>query len=291
MKQVFFLFLAIMILGSCNESINKHAQSFDGVEISFDVNGKGQTALIFVHGWGGNKSDFIHQVDYFSPSYKTICIDLPGFGESGNNRIDWTIKNFAEDVIALMDHLKIEEAVLVGQSMGGIVILEVAKKIPRKVIGVVPLDVIINLEPKATHEQIENEIMGWMDWANNATYDKMKSVFSENTDSSIIAKAVDDIINASKVGWEGSIADVLQYLRLPNVLSNLLTEIQVPIHCINKTDTQLDLEIARKYNPDISTSSIENVGHFFLWDAPEESNRLIESAINEFIRMKQDDNN
>ena len=285
MKNLAVYLLIFMIIGSCSDTTERTFQSFDGVEVSYNVNGKGEPALIFVPGWGGKKDDFFYQVDYFSPSYQTVCIDLPGFGKSGNNRVEWTMSNYAKDVIALMDRLKIDEAVLVGHSMGGIVILEVANKIPSMVIGVVPLDVIINLEPTSTEEQLENEVKGWMDWANNPTYEKMKSIFSENTDSIIIANTVDDIKNASKVGWEETITDVLQYLRLPNNLVNLLRDIQVPIHCINKAYTELDLNVARQYIPNISVSSIENVGHFFLWDAPDESNILIESAINEFMAM------
>ena len=286
MKNLSVCLLIIMIPGSCSDTTERTFQSFDGVEISYNVNGKGYPALIFVPGWGGKKDDFFYQVDYFSPSYQTVCIDLPGFGKSGNNRVEWTMSNYAKDVIALIDRLKIDEAVLVGHSMGGIVILEVAKKIPNKIIGVIPLDVISNLEPSATKKQIANIVEYWMDWANNATYDKMKSIFSENTDSLLIAKTVDDIKNASKVGWQESVTDVLQYLQSPNILSSLLSEIQVPIHCINAAPNELNLEISRKYNSNISASSIEDVGHFFLWDAPDESNKLIESAINEFMAMK-----
>ena len=290
MKNLAVYLLIFMILGSCSDSTERTFQSFDGVEVSYNVNGKGYPALIFVPGWGGKKDDFFYQADYFSPTYQTVCIDLPGFGKSGNNRVEWTMSNYAKDVIALMDRLKIDEAVLIGHSMGGIVILEVAKKIPNKIIGVIPLDVISNLEPTATKKQIANIVEYWMDWANNATYDKMKSIFSENTDSILIAKTVDDIKCASKVGWEESVTDVLHYLQSPSVLSSLLSEIQVPIHCINKADTKLDLDIARKYNSNISASSIENVGHFFLWDAPDESNILIESAINEFMAMNNENN-
>ena len=290
MKNLSVCLLIIMIPGSCSDTTERTFQSFDGVEISYNVNGKGYPALIFVPGWGGKKDDFFYQVDYFSPSYQTVCIDLPGFGKSGNNRVEWTMSNYAKDVIALIDRLKIDEAVLVGHSMGGIVILEVAKKIPNKIIGVIPLDVISNLEPSATKKQIANIVEYWMDWANNATYDKMKSIFSENTDSLLIAKTVDDIKNASKVGWQESVTDVLQYLQSPNILSSLLSEIQVPIHCINAAQNELNLEIARKYNPNISASSIEDVGHFFLWDAPDESNLLIESAINEFMARNNNNN-
>jgi pimeloyl-ACP methyl ester carboxylesterase len=290
MKNLAVYLFIFMILGSCSDTKERTFQSFDGVEVSYSVNGKGDPALIFVSGWGGKKDDFFYQIDYFSQSYQTVGIDLPGFGKSGNNRVEWTMINYAEDVIALMDQLKIDKAVLLGQSMGGIVILEVARKIPDRIIGVIPLDNIKDLEPTYTQEQLENEVNGWMDWANNPTYEKMKSIFSENTDSIIIANTVDDIKNASKVGWEEAITDVLQYLRLPNNLVNLLREIKVPIHCINKADTELDLSVARQYNPNITASSIENVGHFFLWDAPDESNLLIESAINEFMAMNNNNN-
>ena len=81
---------------------------------------------------------------------------------------------------------------------------------------------------------------------------------------------------------EESIRETLQYLSSPNVLANLLAEIQVPIHCVNKAHTKTNLDVVRKYNPNISASSIENVGHFFLWDAPDEFNKLLENAIEDF---------
>ena len=140
MKKLATYLSIFMILVSFSDTTERSLQSFDGVEVSYNVNGKGEPALIFVSGWGGKKDDFFNQVDYFSPSYHTVCIDMPGFGKSGNNRVEWTMSNYAKDVIAVMNHLKIEEAVLVGQSMGGIVMLEVAKKIPGRIIGVVPLD-------------------------------------------------------------------------------------------------------------------------------------------------------
>lgn len=286
MKKLATYLSIFMILVSCSDTTERSLQSFDGVKVSYNVNGKGEPALIFVSGWGGKKDDFFYQVDYFSPSYQTVCIDMPGFGKSGNNRVEWTMSNYAKDVIGVMDHLKIEEAVLVGQSMGGLVMLEVAKKIPGRIIGVVPLDVVTNLEPTATKKQIANAVEWWMDLANNPTYDKMKSIFSENTDSLLIAKTVVDFKSASKAGWEESLTDVLHYLQLPNVLSSLISEIKVPIHCINTAQNELNLEISTKYNPNISASSIENVGHFFLWDAPDESNALIESAINGFMEKK-----
>ena len=286
MKNLAVYLLIFLILGSCSDTSERTFQSFDGVEVSYNVNGKGQPALIFVSGWGGKKDDFFNQVDYFSSSYQIVCIDMPGFGKSGNNRVEWTMSNYAKDVISVMDHHKIEEAVLVGQSMGGIVMLEVAKKIPGRIIGVIPLDVVTNLEPAGTKKQIANTVGWWMDLANNPTYDKMKSIFSEKTDSLLIAKTVVDFKSASKAGWEESLTNVLHYLQLPDVLSSLISEIQVPIHCINKAQSELNLEIAKKYNTNISASSIENVGHFFLWDAPDESNQLIESAINEFMEIR-----
>ncbi len=274
--------LIFLVAGYSPQSIAQTTQSFDGVEISYDVKGTVQPALIFLHGWAGNRNHFQHMVDYFSSTHQTVSIDLAGFGESGSERDDWTMTNFAKDVTAVMDQEEVGQAVLVGHSMGGLVILEVAKQIPERIIGLIPLDIITNttINSELTQIQIQEGVDYWMDWATKPTYEKTRRIFSNDTDSLIVTKVVNDLMEASKVGWKNSILESLNYL---NELGNSLTEIGVPIHCINTSANKLDIEMARTHKPHISDSTIANVGHFFLWDAPEETNRLIQLAISKLM--------
>src|ERR1700761_288990 len=51
-----------------------------GVNIAYSDTGKGDTTLLFVHGWAINRGYWSEQVKHFSSRYRVVAIDLPGFG-------------------------------------------------------------------------------------------------------------------------------------------------------------------------------------------------------------------
>src|SRR5690554_1658295 len=57
----------------------------DGVEIFYSQAGNGDQTLFFVHGWCINQTYWKEQIAIFSENYKTVAIDLPGFGKSGKD--------------------------------------------------------------------------------------------------------------------------------------------------------------------------------------------------------------
>src|SRR5687768_17295290 len=75
----------------------------------------------------------INQVEEFSRCHRVIIHDYRGTGQSGKPSIDYTTTMFAEDVVALMDHVKAEDAIIVGHSMGGRVAQLLALDHPKKV--------------------------------------------------------------------------------------------------------------------------------------------------------------
>lgn len=125
------VWLAILLLffsGSCNKEPVTSVISADGVKIAFNQKGKGEPAIIFVHGWSNNKSIWDEQVAHFSEKHKVIAVDLAGFGDSGNNRLNWSVSAFGDDVVTIIKTLKLNQVVLVGFSMGAPVVIEAAVK-------------------------------------------------------------------------------------------------------------------------------------------------------------------
>ncbi|MFG3050862.1 alpha/beta fold hydrolase [Kitasatospora sp. NPDC048239] len=81
---------------------------------------------------------------------RVITMDLRGFGESSITWDDYSPAAIATDVIALLDHLGIERAVLAGNSYSGASVVKVAGDAPGRVAGIVLLDAFIeNLPPNA----------------------------------------------------------------------------------------------------------------------------------------------
>jgi len=111
---------AVLINGCAPEHT---AVSADGIQISFQVQGSGTPALVFVHGRCCDKTYWDARVPYFSRKHKVVAIDL-----AGQDREAYTTDAFGEDVAAVVEKLALDKVVLIGHSMGGPAILEVARR-------------------------------------------------------------------------------------------------------------------------------------------------------------------
>ncbi|HUF54836.1 MAG TPA: alpha/beta hydrolase [Dehalococcoidia bacterium] len=102
--------------------------TINGVELNFEIIGEGGQPLVFVHGYTGDITDWHHQVPAFSPSFQVVAIDLRGHGASHapTDRSHYSIDHFAEDVETLIDDLGIGRYHLLGHSMGGTIVQEIA---------------------------------------------------------------------------------------------------------------------------------------------------------------------
>jgi pimeloyl-ACP methyl ester carboxylesterase len=80
--------------------------------------------ILMLHGLGGTKSSFLPIVPAMAKHYRVIALDLPGFGSSAKPRGAYNAKWFAERVFRFMDQLDIDAALLVGNSMGGRIAME-----------------------------------------------------------------------------------------------------------------------------------------------------------------------
>lgn len=107
----------------------------DGAALTYDDEGPRDgdgVPLVFIHGWTANRHRWDHQLAHFSPKRRVIRLDLRGHGESSGAGVR-TIEELARDVLALLDHLKVERFVLVGHSMGGMISQTIALSHPERV--------------------------------------------------------------------------------------------------------------------------------------------------------------
>ena len=96
--------------------------------------------VVLLHGLGATKASFLPTVAALAPRHRTMAIDLPGFGDSGKPlRAAYDAPFFARAVVATLDALGLQRVVIVGNSMGGRVALEVGLTAPERVDRVVLL--------------------------------------------------------------------------------------------------------------------------------------------------------
>jgi 3-oxoadipate enol-lactonase len=103
------------------------------VDIYYEVHGQGPPMVCLSETACDGEVWKIYQVEEFSKDHRVILHDYRGTGRSSKPSIDYTTKMFCEDLVALMDHLGAEDAIVIGHSMGGRVAQLLALDHPRKV--------------------------------------------------------------------------------------------------------------------------------------------------------------
>jgi 3-oxoadipate enol-lactonase len=93
----------------------------DPVSIAYDIAGSGPL-VVFLHGIGGNRTNWTGQLDSFGNRFCAVSWDARGYGKSNDSPQTLTLSDYADDLLRLLDHLKADKAHLVGLSMGGMII-------------------------------------------------------------------------------------------------------------------------------------------------------------------------
>jgi pimeloyl-ACP methyl ester carboxylesterase len=105
----------------------------NGITMAYEENGAGP-AVLLIHGFPLCRRMWRFQVELLAEAgYRVITPDLRGFGESEATDGPYSMTLFADDVVGLMDHLGVENAVVGGMSMGGYVLLNLLERYPQRV--------------------------------------------------------------------------------------------------------------------------------------------------------------
>jgi len=89
--------------------------------------------LVLVHGYLGGSSQWIEQVAVFSQYFHVVTVDLPGFGLNHSMESPETIRGYAEFVLNQLDRKGVEQFHLLGHSMGGMIVQEMAAMVPSRI--------------------------------------------------------------------------------------------------------------------------------------------------------------
>ena len=102
-------------------------------EIYYEVHGQGQPFLFFSETACSGEIWKLFQAPEFSKDHMVIIHDYRGTGRSSKPSIDYTTRMFCDDAVALLDHLNVKDAIVLGHSMGGRVAQLLALEYPARV--------------------------------------------------------------------------------------------------------------------------------------------------------------
>lgn len=273
--------LFAIICFSCRQSSSRaigNSLERNGVVINFTTCGKADTTLLFIHGWCINKSYWEPQVTFFCDRYRVVTVDLPGFGESGKNRTNWSFDEYAADIKMVIDELKLKNVVLIGHSMSGDIVLKAGNLYPQSLIGLIGVD---NLHepgsPVSDKQQKQIDTFFTMLSANfDSTVSKYMrpSLFQPSTDSSVVNRVMNNIFtcdSAIATNVLGSLTIVSQREK------ELMQGLSHRLYLLNSDVLPVKSDSLNKYcRKGFELVTVPGTGHYPMIEKPAEFNTALE---------------
>jgi len=115
-----------------------------------DVGQPSGSPIVLIHGFPLSHEMWTSQIEALKNAYRVVAFDLRGQGRSEVGDGQFTLEFLVDDLIALLDYLKIDRAVLCGLSMGGYVSLRAVERNTQRVRGLVLCDTKSEADPNET---------------------------------------------------------------------------------------------------------------------------------------------
>lgn len=209
----------------------------------------------------------------FSEKYKVVAIDLAGHGESGINRNAWTMSAFGQDVAVVVQKLGLRRVVLVGHSMGGFVIVEAARQMPERVIGLIGVDTFQIVGERHTKAEVSKSLPPPAGFE-AALRTWLSQKFPPGSDPALVEQITDEMCS-TPIDIAYPVHD--EMMTNGQRQGEGLLELRMKTIAINQSDGHRDVAAFAKHS--IEVMSMPGVGHFVMLEDPQTFNCLLEEAI------------
>ena len=256
--------------------------SKDGTPISFEIYGTGEPTLVFVHGWSCDARYWRAQLPYFAKNHRVVMLDLAGHGHSGMTRLQYTMKAFGEDVRAVTESTGSRRVILIGHSMGGSVIAEAARIMANRVMGLIGIDTLENIEYPLTREELKKMMAPLVKDFRAGSRQFVDEMISPKTDPKLREWILSDMSAAPPAVALSAMNDMMsQYLT--GEAAKIFDEIRVPVITVNGDMWPVNYEANRRHMLSFDAIVLKGADHFLMLNRPEQFNRTLEKAISEIL--------
>jgi pimeloyl-ACP methyl ester carboxylesterase len=252
------------------------------------VDAGGGTPVIFLHGLGASLYTWRHTLGPVrAAGYRVIAFDNRGFGFSDKPAAGYDNAAYAQLLVALMDSLRVADAVLVGHSMGGAIAAEVAIRFPQRVRGLV----LIGSAGAGAREPLLLSVARWPVIGplvlalrgRGLTERILRSTYADP--AKVTAADVDQYdAPVAEPGYSRALRAVLRQFQF-GALTGRFDRIAAPTLVVwGAEDRWVPIQLGRRIASQIPRSaflSVPHAGHAVQEEAPGEVNRLLIAFLNE----------
>ena len=244
---------------------------------------------MFLHGIGGNRENWTHQLASFSVNYRAVAWDARGYGDSDDYVGPCRFEDFSDDLARLLDHLDIERAHLVGLSMGGRILMDFAVRHSERVRSLVIAGSFPSFGTALTPQQ-QQEFMRLrreplergQSFAQLAPQ-LIAALAGPNAGARVLERMVGSISRLRVASYLKTLEATLHFDRTAE-----LPQIEAPTLLLyGEFDTLVTPEAGRRVQQAIRNAEyhvVEGVGHLINIEAPE----AFDALVLEFLARQQD---
>jgi pimeloyl-ACP methyl ester carboxylesterase len=248
--------------------------------VNFVQRGSGEPPLLFVHGFACSHEDWQRQIDFFQATNEVVACDLRGHGATPGRAHECSIEHYGGDVAALLNHLRLAPAILVGHSMGTRVVLEAAFIDPERVAGIVLIDGsrMASGDPDAAEAATRSSIeaAGFPAFLDDA-FRQMRSSEAILERARRLSADLGTTLWTRMVRWDAAHMDeALAAVRAPlMVIQSTYIDHNGQRRSLAAGQSTRWLELVREKVPGARIEVLPALGHFVQIDAAGEVNRLL----------------
>ena len=290
-----FFFLGKSLFGQPkaeNNIVDSGYAEVNNTRLYYEIAGKGQ-AIVFIHGSFGDRRFWDFQMNDLSKKYKVLRYDLRGFGKSALPKEEEVYRD-CDDLLALLNYLKIERAHVCGLSYGSFIAIDFALAYPQKCLSLIPIG------PRVTGDDVDDY---------KANSDSFKTIVSEAvellkttgkkeatdflwTGDNSLSKSVQSsearhvlLRMGYDYSWWRHLHPSKREYAFPQAIKHL-DQIKMPTLVVTADfDAAICKQVAATLRNEIRGSkliSIRHAGHVMNMDRPEQFNK----ALSKFIRKQ-----
>ncbi len=251
----------------------------NGIELYYELHGLSyaRETVVFANGVLGNTAGWLNQVLLFSRKYRVLLYDCRNQGRSEKPNEDCTIEAHAHDLDALLGHLEIEDAHLVGISYGGEIGMALALSHPMRARSLVLSNSVSQIGPT-----LEAKIESWLRAARlrdaklflNIT---VPDIFSERfiSQNPAFMRTIEE--QYAKLDYQ-AVVHLIARFREFNITDKLSRIVAPTLVLASEEDTLKPLKYSQLIHQQIKQSElfvVRNAGHAVTYEKPQEFNTLV----------------
>lgn len=266
----------------------------------FDHEDPDAKVVVLVHGFLSSTVSFRKLLPYLTKTYKVVSLDLPGFGQSEKSTsFIYKLSNYGQLIIDFLDKLNIQNAILIGHSMGGQISMHAAKKSPKRIEKLILLGCCSYVK-RASRSLIACSYLPLFTWGMRnwiQRKDVKENLLSVLHDSKLVTEEMIESYKKpiSEVAFIHSLIRLLRQ-REGDMCSQDLNQIKQPVLMLwGKEDKVMPVKTGYRLKHDLPSAELivyEKCGHLLMEEKPQEIcneiQRFIELGITQSSAFQQE---